>query len=105
MRIEIKKFGDILISRQAGKEAYAAFLPTLDTIKEGELVLIDFSDVKVLTPSWADEFLTPLLDRFDNSLKLIPSDNSSIKLTIKTIEEILKKDFPICDQDENLKNL
>ena len=97
MRIEIKKFGDVLVSRQAGREAFAAFLPTLRTIKEGGVILVDFSGVIVLSPSWADEFLTPLLDRFGNNLRLIPSQNSSVKLTIQTIEEILKKDFQIWD--------
>jgi hypothetical protein len=103
MRIEIKKFGDVLVSRQAGREAFAAFLPTLKNIKEGEVVLVDFSNVNVLSPSWADEFLTPLLDRFGNNLKLIPSQNSSVKLTVQTVEEILKKDFQIWDQGENPK--
>lgn len=103
MRIEIKKFGDVLVSRQTGREAFAAFLPTLKNIKEKEIVLVDFSGVNVLSPSWADEFLTPLLDRFGNNLKLIPSQNSSIQLTIQTIEEILKKDFQIWDQEENPK--
>jgi len=97
MRIEIKKFGDVLVSRQAGREAFAAFLPTLKNIEEGEVILVDFSSVNVLSPSWADEFLTPLLDRFGNNLRLIPSQNSSVKLTIQTIEEILKKDFQIWD--------
>jgi len=104
MRIEIKKFGDVLVSRQAGREAYAAFLPTLKNIKEGESVLVDFSNVCVLSPSWADEFLTPLLERFGDNLKLIPSQNSSVKLTIKTIEEILKKDFQMWDQNEKPKS-
>ena len=97
MRIEIKKFGNVLVSRQAGREAFAAFLPTLKTIKKGESVLVDFSSVSVLSPSWADEFLTPLLDRFGHNLKLIPSKNSSVKLTIQTIEEILKINFQIWD--------
>lgn len=103
MLIEIKKFGDILVSRQAGREAFAAFLPTLKNIKEEEDVLVDFSSVNVLSPSWADEFLTPLLERFGDNLKLISSQNSSVKLTIQTIEEILKKDFQTWDQSEKPK--
>lgn len=103
MRIEIKKFGDVLVSRQSGREAYSAFLPTLKNIKEEETVLVDFSGVNVLSPSWADEFLTPLLERFGRNLKIIPSQNSSVKLTIKTIEEILKKDFQIWSSEEKPK--
>lgn len=93
MRIEIQKFGDVLTSRQAGREAYAAFSPRVKNIKKGENLMVDFAGVSVLSPSWADEFLTPLLERFGSRLKLIPSQNLSVQLTIKTIEEILKRRF------------
>jgi hypothetical protein len=93
MRIEIQKFGDVLTSRQAGREAYAAFSPSVKNIEKGEDLTVDFAGVSVLSPSWADEFLTPLLERFGSRLKLIPSQNLSIQLTIKTIEEILKRRF------------
>ncbi len=95
MLIEIKKFGSVLTSRQSGREAYMAFLPTLDKVKKGEDVLIDFAEVLVLSPSWADEFLSPLQERFGDNLRLVPSENSSVKLTIQTIEETRKMNFGI----------
>ena len=60
MLIQVKKFGTTLSSRPAGKEAYAAYLPTLNEIGDKEEVDIDFEDVLLLGPSWADEFLTPI---------------------------------------------
>jgi len=42
MVIKIKKFGTILISRQAGKEALLAFQPTLTKVKDKEKVEVDF---------------------------------------------------------------
>lgn len=93
MIILMKKFGQVLTSRQSGKEAYSAFLPILSNIKNNNKIVIDFEGVNVLSPSWADEFLTPLLERFGKRLKLIPSQNASVKLTIKTIEDILGQHF------------
>lgn len=95
MRIELKKFGDVLTSRQAGREALAAFLPTIAQIEDGEVIIIDFTGVNVLSPSWADEFLSPLLERFGRQMKLELSQNPSVKLTIQTLEQILKKQFPL----------
>lgn len=95
MKIEIEKFGDVLVSRQAGRESYAAFLPTARNIGEQEELVVDFASVSVLSPSWADEFLTPLLAKFGRRLKLVPSQNPSVKLTIKTVEEVLKKKFSL----------
>jgi len=64
MIIELKKFGDILISREAGGEALSAFLPTLRLLKENEEIKLNFQGVSVLTPSWADEFIHPLLEKY-----------------------------------------
>jgi len=46
MKIELKKFGEILISRPAGREAYL-----LKGILLEEEIEIDFNGVKVLAPS------------------------------------------------------
>ncbi len=86
MIIELKKFGTTLVSRPAGKEAWLAFQPTLNNISENEEIIVDFSDIVVLTPSWADEFLTPLCNRF-KTVKLINTDNASIKATLATLAE------------------
>ena len=89
MRIQLEKFGTTLVSRQQGKEAYAAFLPTLKTVSENEVVEVDFSGVVTFSPSWGDEFLSPLLAKFTNHLKLIKvGKNPSVLLTITLLEKI-----------------
>lgn len=93
MRVEIKKFGTTLTSRQAGSEAYKAFQPTLRSLAEDEVLEIDFADVLTFSPSWGDEFLTPLLEQFGKRLLLLPSDNLSVQATIRLLEEIGKKKF------------
>lgn len=52
MKIYLKKFGTILMSRPAGREAFLAFSPVLNEIKEGESVLVDFEGVVAFAPSW-----------------------------------------------------
>lgn len=87
MIIQLKKFGTTLVSRPSGKEAWLAFQPVLYGIKEGEEVVVDFEGVIVLTPSWADEFLTPLQNQFKNQVKLQNTNNPSVTATL----EILNK--------------
>jgi hypothetical protein len=88
MIIELKKFGLVLTSREAGREAYAAFLPTLRQISEGELVEIDFEGLGAISPSWADEFLTPLFKTYGPRLILRPTNNSSVAPTVNLLEQI-----------------
>ncbi|KUK50162.1 MAG: hypothetical protein XD75_0014 [Parcubacteria bacterium 33_209] len=88
MKIELKKFGTMLISRQAGKEALNAFEPTLKELSKDEEVLIDFDGVITFSPSWGDEFLTPLCKRYKERFKLLKTDNPSVKATTETLEEV-----------------
>ncbi|KKR46570.1 MAG: hypothetical protein A3A97_02780 [Candidatus Terrybacteria bacterium RIFCSPLOWO2_01_FULL_40_23] len=93
MRIELKKFGTTLISRQSGKEAFAALQSTVIDIAVDEIIEIDFEGVITFSPSWGDEFLTPLLNQFGDRLVLLPTSNPSVKITIKLLEEINKESF------------
>ena len=93
MKIELKKFGTTLISRQAGSEAFKAFQPTLQGIKPGEELEIDFSGILTFSPAWGDEFLSPLLDQLGDKLVLLSSDNMSVQATLKLLQEIMKRDF------------
>ena len=61
MKLQLEKFGKTLISRELGSEAFKAFQPTLREFPKDEELEIDFSGVLTLSPSWADEFLSPLL--------------------------------------------
>lgn len=87
MIIELKKFGDTLISRQAGREAFAAFQPTLRVINPSEKIEIDFEGILTFSPSWADEFLTPLTREFGDRVILHASNNPSVKATLEILEK------------------
>lgn len=86
MRLELKKFGEILTSRPAGKEAYLNARAYILPKNKKEKVEIDFSGVLVLSPSWADEFFSPLKKELKDNLAFLPSSNESIKTTLEIID-------------------
>lgn len=87
MIIELKKFGNTLISRQAGREAFAAFQPTLRLVGPTEKLEVDFEGVLTFSPSWADEFLTPLVKEYGDRVALNASDNPSVKATLEILKQ------------------
>lgn len=97
MKIELKKFGTTLISRQSGREAYSAFLPSINNVPDGEMIEVDFDGVITFSPSWGDEFLSKLLERFGNNLLLKKSDNPSVQATIEILEQVTNKKFKIIE--------
>lgn len=93
MKLQLVKFGQTLISRELGSEAFKAFQSTLQDFSKNEKMEIDFSGVLTLSPSWADEFLSPLLNQLGSRLILLPSDNLSVHATLKILEEANKQKF------------
>lgn len=93
MRLQLEKFGKTLISRELGSEAFKAFQPALRELSNNEELEVDFSGVLTLSPSWADEFLSPLLNQLDDRLILLPSDNLSVQATLRILQEANKRSF------------
>lgn len=86
MIITLTKFGTTLVSRQSGREAWAAFQPALQTITPKETIEISFDDVLTFSPSWADEFITPLKKEFGSRVVLRETSNPSVKATLDILE-------------------
>jgi len=93
MKIELNKFGTTLTSRDGGREALAAFQPSLSMINNDEVVEINFAGVNTFSPSWGDDFLTPLIKMFGQRLILVNTDNLSVKATLDLLESIHKFKF------------
>jgi hypothetical protein len=93
MKIELKKFGTTLISRQTGQEALAAFKPSLESMTKDEKIEVDFDGVNTFSPSWGDEFLRPLLERYGDNLFLLNTKNPSVNVTVELLEEANKIKF------------
>ncbi|MBU0597432.1 STAS-like domain-containing protein [Patescibacteria group bacterium] len=88
MIIELKKFGTTLTSREEGREALAAFQPSLNNIPDGEPVEIIFTGVNTFSPSWGDEFLAPLIKQFGDRLIFVDTKNLSVIATLDMLEKI-----------------
>ena len=86
MIIELSKFGNTLTSKQEGQEAWLAFQSTLHTVDSKETIEISFDDVLTFSPSWADEFITPLKRKFGDRIILHKTNNPSVKATLEILE-------------------
>ncbi|MBR5095879.1 MAG: STAS-like domain-containing protein [Treponema sp.] len=87
MTLTIHNFGDVLMSRPAGKEAFLmAKAYILGQPAPDEKISLDFSDVKVLAPSWADEFITNLKSTYPNQIEFINTDNETVTESLKWVE-------------------
>ncbi len=87
--IQLKKFGNVLVSRPAGLEAFNAMRPQLDPEM---LIQIDFDQVLTVTPSWLDEFLTNLADFNQGKVELLPTKNASVLAALPVLA-MARKDF------------
>lgn len=87
MHIDAQKFGTVLISRPAGKEAFLVLSEALKEVGKNEKVEVDFGGVQVLTPAWADEFITPLKAKFGARLLLMNMENPSVKASLETLRK------------------
>jgi hypothetical protein len=86
MRIEIRKYGDLLVSRPAGREALAAMLAYLPAPAANEPIELDFEGVLVVAPSWLDEVLYGLRQHYGDRVRCLASDNASLIESLKTID-------------------
>ena len=86
MTFDVSKFGDVLVSRPAGRDAFLmAKAYIFNNLDDSDSLFLDFSKVKVLTPSWADEFITGLKKSYSNELKFINTQNESVSASLKTV--------------------
>ena len=92
MRIALKKFGDILLSRPAGREAGLALKAYLKP-KSGEKIELDFDQVLSVGPSWLDEFLGILQKEYGKArVVCLPSKNQSVVESLKVIRSASAKE-------------
>ncbi|MBM3256984.1 MAG: hypothetical protein FJY98_01495 [Candidatus Liptonbacteria bacterium] len=80
--IYLKKFGNVLVSRPAGLEAFKAIRQTLDP---REPIQINFEDTFTITPGWFDEFLTNLTEYAEGDVVLLPTKNASVLASLPVL--------------------
>jgi len=87
MIVDINNFGDILLSRPAGREAFLmAKAYVFKEIKNNDDIILDFDKIKVLTPAWADEFISGIKSAYTNTVQYLNTENPSVKASLKAIE-------------------
>ena len=86
MTVPVSNFGDILMSRPAGREAFlmAKAYVFKDIIRDEEIIL-DFDGIKVLAPSWADEFINGVKTEYSENIRCINTGNPSVKASLKSV--------------------
>lgn len=88
MKIEIKKFGNYLISRPEGRDAALVIRNQFINKTNDKEIILDFADVKVLTPSWLDEVLQEIFKTvMKENVKFENTTNSSVKASLETVLE------------------
>lgn len=86
MNIAMSSFSDVLLSRPSGKEAFlGAKAYIFKDIPSNEPIILDFSGIKVLTPSWVDEFITGIKASYTNRIEYINTSNPSVKSSLETV--------------------
>lgn len=88
MKLQFSKFGTTLVSRQSGREAFAAIQPLLAQMKDDEILEVSFEGVVTFSPSWGDEVITALKQKFGDRLILQSTHNPSVLATLELLESI-----------------
>jgi hypothetical protein len=87
MKVDVKKFGEILSSRPAGREAGLAIKAYFKP-KPGDRIELDFAGVLAVGPSWLDEVLTILRSEYGSKRVIVlPSENPSVVESLKIIQQ------------------
>ena len=86
MRILLKKYGQILNSRPAGREAALAMKSTVKPA-DNETIELDFEGVLSIGPSWLDEVLTSLRAEYGKDRVIcLPTKNPSVIESLRIVD-------------------
>ena len=90
MLLEMKKFGNILNSRPAGMEAVLRAKQIINGSDVSDPIILDFAGVEVLTPSFADEFVSGIKNNYQNRKIIIQgyTNNLVLKETLSALQLI-----------------
>lgn len=88
MMLLMRNFGEKLDSRPAGREAWLAIQPRLREMDTTETITLDFTNVLLLTPSFADEFVTSLVHEYPGRAILSHTqENITVRKTLEFLSE------------------
>jgi hypothetical protein len=85
--VPVRKFGEILVSRPAGREAALIMMTSFVPSDPSELIQLDFAGVKVVAPSWLDEVLTALRSAHGDRIECLARGNASVIESLETLAQ------------------
>ena len=85
MVIQMSKFSTVLNGRPAAKEAALRIQQIINGSADKEDVVLDFSGVEVLTPSYADELLKALKGKYTPDKVKVINTSQTVSETIQAI--------------------
>lgn len=86
MTIQLSKFNTVLNSRPSAKEAVLRMYQIINGSTEKENVVLDFTGVEVLSPSYADELLQALKGKYGEDKVEIINAAPAVEETLRAIE-------------------
>ena len=88
MVVPVVNFGEILMSRPAGREAFLlAKAYVFREITKDDVITLDFDGIKVLAPSWADEFISGIKSEYGNNVEFANTENPSVDASLRVVLE------------------
>jgi hypothetical protein len=75
------------MSRPAGREAFLMAKAYVFKDLKQDNIILDFIDVKMLAPSWADEFISGIKAEYPNTIQYVNTENPSVKASLETVLE------------------
>ena len=86
MTVQMIKFGKLLNGRPAGKEAALRIVQIINGSAGQEDIVLDFSEVEILTPSFADEVMHALADKY--GAKRIKTENTNTPTVVEVLDAV-----------------
>ncbi len=86
MTVQMSKFNNVLNGRPVAREAALRIQQIVNGSAKTEDVVLDFTGVEVLTPSYADELLTVLKEKYGAEKIKIINPSAAISETLQAIE-------------------
>lgn len=90
MILEMQKFGKILNSRPAGREAVLRVNQIINGSQDVNDIILNFNEVEILSPSFADEFIKGIKKEYPDKEVIIEGieNNPVIQDILKQLEFI-----------------
>ncbi len=88
MTVQMFKFNTVLNGRLSAKEATSRIQQIVNGSAERENVVLDFTGVEVLTPSYADELLRTLKEKYGSEKVRIVNTSNAVAETFQAVASL-----------------